>query len=117
MSYMLTFHQLLKKASQPIPKTAVRFSFADFNLSYSGIVYVIIVNMIKKLILLLGLLAVNSASAVEKGRFEMSSINGSFNWSYLVDKKNGIICYSVQKIHNQGGIAVSCVSLDKGVNK
>ena len=71
--------------------------------------------MIKKLILLLGLLAVNSASAAEPRRFEIYSINSSFNWSYLIDRKNNTICYSVQK--NQGGIALSCVSLDKGVNK
>ena len=71
--------------------------------------------MIKKLILLLGLLAINSASAAEPRRFGIYSINSSFNWAYLIDRKNNTICYSVQK--NQGGIALSCVSLDKGVNK
>lgn len=62
--------------------------------------------MIKKLILLLGLLAVNSASAA---RFEKGVITNQYR--YFFDKKYNIICYE------RARIALSCVSLDKGVNK
>jgi hypothetical protein len=74
--------------------------------------------MIKKLILLLGLLAINTASAAD--RFEKDELNlptymSVLNqYSYFIDKKYNIICYERTR---GNGIALSCVSLDKGVCK
>jgi hypothetical protein len=74
--------------------------------------------MIKKLILLLGLLAINTASAAE--RFEKGELNLPIymsvmnQYSYFIDNKHNIICYERTR---GNGIALSCVSLDKGVSK
>lgn len=77
--------------------------------------------MFKRLIFTLGLLAANSALAAKVDRFEIYSIpkpNDFYTkylpvWSYMVDNKNNIICYSVEKNLPQGGIALSCMSLGK----
>jgi hypothetical protein len=74
--------------------------------------------MIKKLILLLGLLAINTASAAD--RFEKDELNLPIymsvlnQYSYFIDKKYNIICYERTR---GNGIALSCVSLDRGVSK
>jgi hypothetical protein len=74
--------------------------------------------MIKKLILLLGLLAINSASAAE--RFEKGDLPLykplpiANTYRYFIDKRYNIICYERTR---GSGVALSCVSLDKGVNK
>lgn len=70
--------------------------------------------MIKKSILLVGLLAVNSASATdrfEKGDltlYKPSIITNQYR--YFIDKKYNIICYERTR---GSGIALSCISLDK----